>query len=259
MTWTKNQTKEVDKAFLALANVHNRKMDEATYISYMRIIQRHPADSVIRALDIAFETSRFFPKPVELLDIIVGNANDRAALAWTNFCTALRRYGAQHSVEFEDTRWSALVDYFGGWDKVHEWKESELPFRRAEFVKIYAGMHEAPPGHRHIGEIEHHNSSRGFTGYVPETVLIPATGEKAGLSLPPPEPVNPLLLIEHDTKYSSRDVIDITSKMFGESDEDTRNRSHGQRSASLALHQAEQDPGAGHADAQDPRYAEAGA
>lgn len=219
MTWTDDEYQMIKMGFLGLAELHNFKLSELKVELYFRILQRfHPQD-VAQAIDVAIETCKFFPKPAELVEIIMGSATDRAAVAWNNFLEVVRRFGPSDSVEFEDTRFSAIVDYFGGWEEVHKWRLDELTWRRQEFIKIYAGFRQPPPGRRHIGRIEHHNRVRGFLDQIPKTVVIPKNGfpQNTAPVLPPPQDDEPLSLPKNT--LSIENVRFAANNLFGGSSE----------------------------------------
>lgn len=69
-----------------------------------------------RAVALAVAECRFFPKPVELREMIEGTAGDRAAAAWEIALNACRRAGYFKSVLFIDGFiGQALATVFGGW------------------------------------------------------------------------------------------------------------------------------------------------
>jgi hypothetical protein len=221
MIWTDEEYNAVKSAFLGLAELHNFKLSELKVELYFRILQRFPGREVVQAIDIAMQTTKFFPKPAELVEIIMGSATDRAAIAWNTFLEIIRRIGPSDSVVFEDSRLSATVDYFGGWDEVHKWKTDELTWRRQEFIKIYASFRQAPPGRRHIGNIEHQNRARGFLDHIPKTVVIPMKGLPGPPMLPPsPNEYQPLLPEAQGGAFASvepttANVKMIASNLFG--------------------------------------------
>jgi hypothetical protein len=189
MAWTHEEQKRIKETFLGLAEIHRKELSKLEVKMYWRILERYEAKDVYEALVMAIETTKFFPKPTELIELIMGTAIDRASLAWMRFLDILSSTSAADSVEFEDTRLSAIVDFFGGWDAVHIWRQDEMTWRRLDFVKIYAGFRYPPPGRRHIGAIEHYNTVHGFLNYVPKTMTVPKIGQvKQHLALPPPRP-----------------------------------------------------------------------
>lgn len=215
MIWTDEEYQMIKMSFLGLAELHNFKLSELKVELYFKILQRfHPQD-VVRAIELAIETTKFFPKPAELVELIMGTATDRAAIAWNIFLGVIRRLSPSDSVVFEDTRFSAIVDFFGGWDEVHKWKTEDLTWRRQEFIKLYASFRQPPPGHRHVGTIEHQNRVRGFLDYLPETVIVPKEGfpHDATPALPPPQDNKPLALPK--SKLSIEDVRFAANNLFG--------------------------------------------
>lgn len=214
MIWTDDEYNAVKSAFLGLAELHNFKLSELKVELYFKILQRFPGREVAQAIEIALQTTKFFPKPAELVEIIMGSASDRAAIAWNTFLDIVRRIGPSDSVVFEDTRLSAIVDYFGGWEEVHKWKSDELTWRRQEFIKIYASLRQPPPGRRHIGNIEHQNRVRGFLDHIPETVVIPKKGLPGPPELPPPNEYHQVLLEAPEGAFATIEPTPANVKMI---------------------------------------------
>lgn len=188
MGWTPEQRQSVEQTFIGLCEFKKQKLSKVQVLIWFRILEKYDAKDVIMALETAIETMKWFPTPPEIVELIMGSATDRAAAAWIRFLEIIKTVSVLDSVIFEDTRFSAMVDYYGGWDKVHQWREDEMTWRRIDFMKVFSNFREPPPGKKHIGDIEHHNSSRGFLEHIPEPVFVPASGPiKKQLALPPPD------------------------------------------------------------------------
>jgi hypothetical protein len=188
MMWTEEERTRVEQTFLGLCEFKKQKLSKVQVMIWFRIFEKYDANSVVQALEMAIETLKWFPTPPEIVEFIQGSKADRAAASWIRFCEVIQSVSALDSVIFEDTRLSAMVDYFGGWAECHKWKEDELTFRRMEFIKVYSALRDAPPGKKHIGELEHQNSVRGYLEFIPDPVIIPQSGAyRFQLSLPPPE------------------------------------------------------------------------
>lgn len=71
------------------------------------------------ALNVHLQTSRFFPKPVEIREAINGSAEDRAEVAWNAVQKLVRSHGWIKSPQPEawpdEATRRAAMDLYGGW------------------------------------------------------------------------------------------------------------------------------------------------
>ena len=134
--WTEEESTQIGQALISLGELYRTEMAEGLTKMYLRVLEPYPATEVIRAMEGAIQTCRYFPKPVDLIDLINGPPGERAVESWTALQDAIRHYGKYKSIFFEDGRTSALIEYFGGWVEIcSSWRDSELQFRRDEFIK----------------------------------------------------------------------------------------------------------------------------
>lgn len=86
------------------------------------------------------DAGQFLPKPADIVKLIEGNSTDKAVTAWALVVDAIRRQGPYMSVDFNDARTARIVVEMGGWVKVCEVTNDELPFRQREFENRYRSM-----------------------------------------------------------------------------------------------------------------------
>lgn len=66
-------------------------------------------------------TGRFFPKPVDFLELVKGSPDDRSQQAWILLCEAVFKIGYPRSLFIEDRALAfALEHTFGGWIQCNE-------------------------------------------------------------------------------------------------------------------------------------------
>lgn len=87
----------------------------------------------------------FAPKPADIVRHIEGDGDIRALSAWSAVEQAIRSVGPYESVVFDDHRTMAAIEDMGGWIKLCEVTEKELPFKGNEFVKRFMGYLSRPP------------------------------------------------------------------------------------------------------------------
>lgn len=140
--------------------------------AYRRAMERFDDDEIERAILEAATTLRFFPKPVELVELITGTGDDLALRAWELLQQAISRCGPYKSVHFLDAKIARVVQIMGGWIEVNAWVVDELHFRRQEFVKAYKALPVGGEPITLIGITERDNAARGFLTYIPAPVVI---------------------------------------------------------------------------------------
>lgn len=138
------------------------------------VLQAHSIEDVKRAIHATLRESPYMPKPYDIIKYLEGTAEDRGALAWWHVLRAIRKYGHYESVTFDDPAIHYAIDRMGGWQKVCNILEEELPFREKDFIKLYARGERSADWDsvpkRFPGFHEINNSQRGWE--VPETMYI---------------------------------------------------------------------------------------
>ena len=133
---------------------------------YFRALEKYDLDIVINAISKAAVTCKFFPKPVELIEIIEGKIEDRAEIESNKAFESLKRIGPYQSICFDDPITQAVINnHFGGWVKFCNESMSETEhFQKKEFVKAYEAFSRSGikkngylPG---ISEIENKSNGR---------------------------------------------------------------------------------------------------
>lgn len=133
---------------------------------YFKTLEQYDIDTIINAITKAAVTFKFFPKPVELIEIIEGKTEDRAEIECNKVFEALKKIGPYQSVCFDDPVSQAVIkQHFGGWVKMcADIMEDTVHFSKKDFVLAYSSFQRSGikvggylPG---ICEIE--NNSRGI-------------------------------------------------------------------------------------------------
>jgi hypothetical protein len=116
----------------------------------------------------------FAPKPADIVRHIEGDGDSRALAAWSAVSDSIRTVGPYESIIFDDFRTMAVIADMGGWIKLCEVTEKDLPFKGNEFVKRYTGSISRPPDSfpaKLIGMAEGGNTGE-HGAFVPEPRLI---------------------------------------------------------------------------------------
>lgn len=122
------------------------------------------------------DTGQFLPKVADIRKAIGGTTQDAALIAWAKVHKAIRTAGGWVDVVFDDPLIHAVVVDMGGWTKLCETLEDELPFRAKEFENRYRGYARnggVPAVHpKLLGRASTHNLAKGQP--VDDPVLIGA-------------------------------------------------------------------------------------
>ena len=161
-----------------LAEVLGAELSVLKIRFYEQALSRFTDDQIEMAITIAAQTMEFFPKPVQLIEIVEGKSQDRAIVAWDTLLTAIKRYGSYQSVLFADSKITKTVELMGGWLQVCSMTEDETKFRMTDFLKIYPGVNGAQEEKALMGRYEQDNVMRGFVDRIPGPVRIGFDGNE---------------------------------------------------------------------------------
>lgn len=160
----------------ALCEVHNREPLTFTLNDiYWKTLEPFDDQVCESAFKHLLMHTKFFPKPSEFLEILEGNNQDQAMLAWLKVTRAIRRIGTYQSVRFDDPVIHATIQAMGGWVSLGDVLEKDLPWKQREFERIYAAIAGRPNGdHPEYlpGRCEMENVLTGYQDYKSEIIEI---------------------------------------------------------------------------------------
>lgn len=184
---TVDDNRDFTQRLAALAEVFDVKLSAARIALYFETLREFALADVVRALNHAAKTNKFFPRPAELRDTIVGDSEDAVEMAWVGFRQAIRRLGYMTSVVVQDAALAeSILALFGSWDAAcaADLSPEMWASRRKEFGRVYRAMLQRRlEGARYlIGMSERHNGGRPeWAAYSPVGV-IGRDGEVKALS-----------------------------------------------------------------------------
>lgn len=131
-----------DQRFAALCELWSKKPSPFFAAMYREALLKELSfEDACKALEIPFRKKFFgFPQPGELIELMKGSGGDKAVEAWGVYFDAMRQHGVYRTVEFQDGRIGRTLELMGGWVQSGEWLESEMQYRRTEFMKIYNSL-----------------------------------------------------------------------------------------------------------------------
>lgn len=115
-TWTKREEKQFASLLFAMGEAFNESVSPPRAELYFRALEDLPFASVSGAAREHLKASRFFPKPADLRELVLGKVEDQAEIAWAYLRREVRRVGWMGTPSWPDeaTRRAAL-ELFGGW------------------------------------------------------------------------------------------------------------------------------------------------
>lgn len=100
---------------LALSETFESQVSSLRMQLYFDSLRDVPIESVTSAVQAAIDRLKFFPKPVELRELIAGPVADTAALAWADFVSEVSRVGYMRTPSLPATTMETIRIVFGGW------------------------------------------------------------------------------------------------------------------------------------------------
>ena len=152
------------------------RLSEDAVKLYFKVLSDYSLDEVSQAIMEHIKQSPYMPKPADIIRIIEGTAEDRASEAWYHVLKAIQQYGHYESVQFDNPAIHYAIERMGGWQKLCQLTEEELPYRERDFIKHYvrgermASWDKVPL--RFMGKHEQDNVFNGWDDMIPDTVFI---------------------------------------------------------------------------------------
>jgi hypothetical protein len=83
------------------------------------------------------DAGRFAPKVADIVRLLEGTTEDKAALAWGKALEAVQRVGAYSDVVFDDAAIHATIEDLGGWPKFCRTEAKDLSYLQHRFCESY--------------------------------------------------------------------------------------------------------------------------
>jgi hypothetical protein len=147
----------------SLGSLYGKPMDKPLVEMYWGALQRFELSEVKQALQAHIhhpDTGKYMPKPSEVVCQLQGTGQTQSLQAWSKVSEAIRGVGGYESVVFDDAVIHAVIRDMGGWIRLCQVLNSELPFRGRDFEARYAGYVGHPPAEyprQLIGMLAHQN------------------------------------------------------------------------------------------------------
>jgi len=125
----------------ALCELHDKKLSQTLADIYWESLKQFTDEQCIKVFKELILTSRFFPKPVDFIEILKGKEEHNATIAWIEVLNAVKSVGNYQSVKFSDPVIHSVIQVMGGWEKLASTMTSdEEKWKQKEFEKLYQVM-----------------------------------------------------------------------------------------------------------------------
>lgn len=141
---TKNDFAEFIAYWTATHELYNSKTSDAAIEIAFNALSKFELEDIKRALNEHANTSRFAPKPVDIVELILGDADSTALSAWAKVESALGRVGTYSSIVFDDPLIMMCIERIGGWIRLGTLSDEEKNFVKYDFIKLYKGFMGRP-------------------------------------------------------------------------------------------------------------------
>lgn len=159
---------EVDRepfaeALFALADTFNEPMTRTRAEGYFDALGDCTLVQVNAAVRQSMRVSRFFPKPVELRELIEGDREAAADAAWGSVLREIRRVGYVGTPNLEDRTLRAVRELWGSWQRLCETLPAEGPELVGwvkQFKQVYGSVERTDQRALTMGDL--HPNVRAF-------------------------------------------------------------------------------------------------
>ena len=170
------------KVLIGIGQIYGKSISPLLVKMYWELLVKYDLHSVVKALEAHAQdpdVGQFMPKPADLIRILRGDSQSQSLKAWTKVEQAIRHVGPYQSVVFDEPVIHQVITEMGGWIKLCQTKEKELPFVAKEFQTRFASYrHQLPKEFPSFlpGISAHQN---GYQGYWVESPVLLGDKTKA--------------------------------------------------------------------------------
>ena len=126
------------KEYLAtLCELHDRTMSKLLTDLYWKVLEPFTDEQCEKAFQEIIYSCKFFPKPVDFLEILNGKKANRATEAWLEALNSIKRIGNYQSVKFSDPVIHSVVQAMGGWPQLCMMESKDEHWKQKEFERLY--------------------------------------------------------------------------------------------------------------------------
>lgn len=136
------------KEYLAtLCELHDRTMSKLLTDLYWKVLEPFSDEECEEAFKLIIYDSKFFPKPADFREVILGKKANKATEAWLEVLGAVSKIGNYQSVKFDNPVIHSVINAMGGWPKLCEMTNDEAKWKQKEFERLYEVISERDGKH----------------------------------------------------------------------------------------------------------------
>jgi len=149
----------------SLESAFGEKLSEDRAKIYWDILKNYPDVEIKKAIIRSIRGLKFFPKIAEIIEIIEGNIEDEAEIAWLILKGKIESHDGYVSVSFpENLVIGSVVEALGGWIGICDTTINEEKWVKKEFIKLYPIMKRKDNHPEKLtGIFELENYQKGYT------------------------------------------------------------------------------------------------
>ena len=134
--FTKKQ--KITKAVLVLAEYYNQNLSSQIVDLYVKALEKYDLEKINGLCERFLKTFKYMPKIADFEELLnpALSLDDRAEIAWSLVLKAIEKYSYNKSFTFKDKAIRKALEIIG-YNNIRECLESEINWKKADFVKVY--------------------------------------------------------------------------------------------------------------------------
>ena len=135
---------------VGIGELYNKEITKPLMRIYFSSLINHSLHDVeqgINAHTMDAKHGSFFPKPADIVrNLQTGKISqeDKAMLAWSQVIREIRRTGSYGTLKLDDKQALASVKALGSWQQLCNSTETEMTWKKKEFMNIYETYEKTP-------------------------------------------------------------------------------------------------------------------
>jgi len=160
------------KEYLAtLCELHDRTMSKLLTDLYWKVLEPFSDEECEEAFKLIIYDSKFFPKPADFREVLLGKKANKATESWLEVLGAVSKIGNYQSVKFDNPVVHSVINAMGGWPQLCMMEKADEKWKQKEFERLYEVISSRNGNHPEylIGTHEQENFR---TGQEVETEIV---------------------------------------------------------------------------------------
>lgn len=142
--------KEFATLFYGAGEYYNKKVSKELLLIYFNSLLEYPICDIKKSVSkhlADVEHGNFFPKVCDIVrnsGFKLLSANDKGELAWAQVIRQIRATGSYGTLKLDDKQAIAAVRALGSWKQLCSSTESDMTWKKKEFMQIYQTYENTP-------------------------------------------------------------------------------------------------------------------